>query len=99
LSKDKSAKWLDYTVFKMHSLSSEHSTNWFLVLLWIIFIGIVTSIAIKASTISISLISVESYQKISEKPLWYMPVIFLNKVSLGYLYYQFLMSVRKDTRK
>jgi hypothetical protein len=26
-------------------------------------------------------------------------VLFLNKVSLGYLYYQFLMSVRKDTRK
>jgi len=23
----------------------------------------------------------------------------VNKVSLGYLYYQFLMSVRKDTRK
>lgn len=28
------------------------------------------------------------------------PLIFLfNKVGLGYLYYQFLMSVRKDTRK
>jgi len=28
------------------------------------------------------------------------PLIFLlNKISLGYLYYQFLISVRKDTRK
>ena len=34
-------------------------------------------------------------EKLKDKPF----IFFLNKVSLGYLYYQFLTAVRKDTRK
>lgn len=35
----------------------------------------------------------------NELNTWQVIVLFFNKISLGYLYYQFLMSVRKDTRK
>ena len=35
----------------------------------------------------------------NELNTWQIIVLFFNKISLGYLYYQFLMSVRKDTRK
>ncbi|MCW8896365.1 hypothetical protein [Sulfurimonas sp.] len=165
LAQDKSEKWLEYIVFKIHSLSSEHSTNWFLVLLWIILVALVTTLAIEPPTIRtieivlkelilmapmililflldflapnkkiyrliiivgflsifialireinlsdvlqrMSLINLET-QFISivnlnnkaEVSSWNMMIILLNKISLGYLYYQFLISVRKDTKK
>ena len=40
-------------------------------------------------------INITNLEKLKDKPF----IFFLNKVSLGYLYYQFLTAVRKDTRK
>ena len=40
-------------------------------------------------------INITNLEKLKDSPF----IFFLNKVSLGYLYYQFLTAVRKDTRK
>ena len=40
-------------------------------------------------------INITNLERLKDKPF----IFFLNKLSLGYLYYQFLTAVRKDTRK
>jgi len=139
LEKEPTKNWKEYLVFKFHDLSSEHSTNWFRALLWILFIASATSLlnqsfwflllAPIAYFVSTKCNDILSF-KITVQILFYVIVIVIhpniniddifkfmsiitkqedfncnyflmtvNKVSLGYLYYQFLMSVRKDTRK
>lgn len=133
-------KWFEYLVFQIHGISSEHSTNWLLVLYWILMVGLFSSIMEKASflisLIPISIIISLLISRFDYKLLFFLgvfsvsaffadaisfndfvknislinlsklpsikavsPVVFFNKVLLGYLYYQFLMSIRKDTRK
>lgn len=151
LENELSKNWKEYLVFKIHELSSEHSTNWLLSLSWIIIVGTLTTIIskswlalfclpllfvlykltyivsnIKAYNIALvgiilfvlSILNVEDNFKNmalinltnsyfifigdvekNELNTWQIIVLFFNKISLGYLYYQFLMSVRKDTRK
>ena len=40
-------------------------------------------------------VNITNLEKLKDKPF----ILFINKLSLGYLYYQFLTAVRKDTRK
>lgn len=107
----------DYLVFKLHSWSSEHSTNWFLALRWIFAVGFLTVFLLhldiaKDLFFHPDHFKIEYINKIFNQFLEFIyignmndilknnPLIFLlNKVSLGYLYYQFLTAVRKDTRK
>lgn len=107
----------DYLVFKLHSWSSEHSTNWFLALLWIFAVGFLTVFLLhldiaKDLFFHPGHFKIEYISKIFNQFLDFIyignmdvelkinPLIFLfNKVLLGYLYYQFLTAVRKDTRK
>jgi hypothetical protein len=42
-----------------------------------------------------SFLQPKDLEKLKDKPF----ILFINKLSLGYLYYQFLTAVRKDTRK
>lgn len=144
LEKKPSKNWQEYLVFKFHSWSSDHSTNWFVVLIWILLVGLSSSFLLTspiwflvgsfvlyhfATAISynrsfllsaflfVFTIAMINYDAVTigcvldnisllelnhtaEKTSWWdKAVILLNKISLGYLYYQFLMSVRKDTRK
>ncbi len=157
LEKDKWKNFREYIVFKIHHLSSEHSTNWILVLLWIVTVGFLTNILNNKKlwcldfpiAISLTIFFIVSIFLISHKYLkvgtfitvcsillifdnhmfiqdiiknmslinltnsevifigsssdkltpWESIVMFFNKISLGYLYYQFLTAVRKDTRK
>lgn len=151
LENEPSKNWKEYLVFKIHELSSEHSTNWLLSLSWIVIVGILTTIISKSwlalfclplvyilykltyivSNIKVynitlvgimlfvlSILNIEDNFKNmalinltnsyfifigdvekNELNTWQVIVLFFNKISLGYLYYQFLMSVRKDTRK
>jgi|GEM_PF-2367431 orfc667-5 len=107
----------DYIVFKLHYISSNHSTNWVLALLWIILVGFLTIIFLHLNVVKELFINpcsfkIEHFYKIFDNLWKYIYIgnmddelkrnsfIFLfNKVSLGYLYYQFLTAVRKDTRK
>lgn len=117
LEKNKLANIGDYIVFKLHYISSNHSTNWVLALLWIILVGLLTTIfihlnAVKELFINPYSFKIEYFYKIFDSLWKYIYIgnmddelkrnsfVFLfNKVSLGYLYYQFLTAVRKDTRK
>ncbi len=94
----------DGIVSCLHFLSSNHSRYWFLSLFWIFVVGYCTNISLhnyitcfKYEDINMfrymSIITFDDY--IKQNPL----IFILNKVSLGYLYYQFLTAIRKDTRK
>lgn len=116
LEKNKWQNFSEYVVFKIHGISSNHSTSWFRALLWIIFVGSLTIFLVHFEIVKDlffhpyhfkieyifkicnefwQYINITNLEKLKDKPF----IFFLNKVSLGYLYYQFLMSVRKDTRK
>ncbi|MDD4854213.1 MAG: hypothetical protein PHQ22_03805 [Sulfuricurvum sp.] len=99
LEKNKWQNKLDYIVFKLHDLSSEHSTNWFLALFWIFIVSFFTNIWL-SNELSINCLFkyINILSKIEDFGDSYLAMVF-NKVSLGYLYYQFLTAVRKDTRK
>lgn len=117
LEKNKWTNFSDYIVFKLHAISSKHSTNWVLSLLWIIFVGLLTVLflhwdIVKDLFYNPNHFKLEYIGKIFNKLVKYIYIgnmdeelknhsliLLFNKVSLGYLYYQFLTAVRKDTRK
>lgn len=90
---------LDGTVTFFHWISSNHSSNWLLALFWIFILSVCTN-KFLGHELSVNYIfqyinilsSVNDFNKS-------YPAMILNKVILGYLYYQFLTAVRKDTRK
>lgn len=78
-------------------ITSNFAKWWFLPLFWIFIVG-----AITASNLGdMSFVNIMKYTIITKYN--YMdehPILFLfNKASLGFLYYQFILSVRKNTRK
>lgn len=116
LEKNKYKNFAEYLVFKIHDISSKHSTSWFRAVLWIIFIGFFTIFLVHFDIVKDlffhpsnfkteylskiwnefwQYINITNLEKLKNKP----DIFFFNKVSLGYLYYQFLTAVRKDTRK
>ena len=109
LEKNKWKNIGDYIVFKLHYISSNHSTNWVLALLWIILVGLLTTIFLHSNAVKELFINpckvfdyLCKYIYIGnmDDELRRNSLVFLfNKASLGYLYYQFLTAVRKDTRK
>lgn len=95
----------DYLVLFFHWITSNHSQNWILPLFWIFVVGFMTCwnladfgygyCSYKVSDI-FKYISIVNFDDCIKKD----PIIFvLNKVLLGYLYYQLLTAIRKDTRK
>lgn len=94
---------LDYIVLFFHWISSNHSKSWTLALFWIFIVGIVTSFSLDCFICySDNLNCIFKYISIVnlDECIKKIPIIFvINKVALGYLYYQFLTAVRKDTRK
>lgn len=114
---------LDGIVSFFHWISSNHSTNWLLVLVWIFIVGLLTTLGIDSNDDTSNLHDyfllnkgeIFKYMKLvhfghdtfifigdySNHELDFKDniIMFFNKISLGYLYYQFLLSIRKDTRK
>lgn len=95
----------DGLVSLFHWTSSNHSSNWFLALFWIFIVSFCTNVFLGNTTIDFSLYGwnnlfkyINILSKIEDFNDSYIAMT-LNKVSLGYLYYQFLTAVRKDTRK
>jgi hypothetical protein len=97
----------DWLVFNANYTTSLFGTSWFTALRWIIYVGVITSIWINWSHLEVLLetkkfiMSIIKYMSIIHfDELKKHPEIFLfNKVALGYLYYQFVTAIRKDTRK
>jgi hypothetical protein len=85
-----------------HWVASNHSQNWILPLFWIFLVGLLTCLGllndesgcINNSLKYMAIINNEGID-IEKEPF----IFLLNKILLGYLYYQFLMAIRKDTRK
>ncbi|WP_304544509.1 hypothetical protein [Sulfurimonas microaerophilic] len=102
-----SADFFNYLVFFFHWISSNHSQYWVLPVLWILAIGYLTYLSLDSFVCArygcsnnlidmFKYISIINYDDCIKKN----PIIFiLNKVLLGYFYYQFIVSIRKDTRK
>ena len=88
----------DGIVLFIHKLSSNHSSNWFLALFWIFVVSLITSWSLDSVTVNNFFKYINILLKIEDFNNSYIAMT-LNKVSLGYLYYQFLTAVRKDTRK
>ena len=88
----------DGIVLLIHKLSSNHSSDWFLALFWIFVISLITSWSLDSVTVNNFFKYINILLKIEDFNNSYIAMT-LNKVSLGYLYYQFLTAVRKDTRK
>lgn len=90
---------LDGVVSFFHWLSSNHSSNWLLALFWIFIVSFVTNVWLgHALNINCIFKYINVLSSIDDFDDSYIALV-LNKVSLGYLYYQFLTAVRKDTRK
>ncbi|OHD98388.1 MAG: hypothetical protein A3E21_06220 [Sulfurimonas sp. RIFCSPHIGHO2_12_FULL_36_9] len=96
---------LDYVVLFFHWISSNHSKNWLFALFWILVVSFCTNLFVGNNTIDFSFDGwdnifkyINILSKLEDFNNSYL-VMTLNKLSLGYLYYQFLTAVRKDTRK
>lgn len=88
---------LDGVVMFFHWISSNHSTNWLLVLFWIFVVSLFTNIGLSSDITTNNLfkfLNVISDAK-SFNGSYY--IMTLNKISLGYLYYQFIVSIRRNT--
>lgn len=100
-----STDFFNYLVFFFHWISSNHSKNWVLPIVWIFIVGFITSWSLvnDGHTLcgaflsdTFKYISIINYDDCIKKN----PIIFIfNKVLLGYFYYQFITAIRKDTRK
>lgn len=100
---DKSCKdWKflgDCMVLNIHKLSSNYSTNWFLSLLWIFLVGIMFNFHLTNEFLSMNIFKYISLLTSKEDFCSNYLLFVLNKVILGYLYYQFVTAIRKDARK
>jgi hypothetical protein len=89
----------DCIVLGLHKLSSNHSTSWPLAFFWVFLVGVLTNNAVCGTYFGQDFYKfsslLTSLQDFGDDYFMF----FLNKVLLGYLYYQFLTAVRKDTRK
>lgn len=110
LRSDKTGKILDCITLTIHKVSSSFSTNWLYALLWILAVGIATNaiisgslcepktwLGIKFYIFSYPLTPVEEFCGEESCSMGWLFIV--NKILLGYLYYQFITAARKDTKK
>lgn len=105
LEKDKLRNFWEYLVFQTHSISSKHSTSYIRALAWIFVVSFVTNFFLGNNSFDFSVNGwdnifkyINILSKIEDFNCSYLAMSF-NKIFLGYLYYQFVTAVRKDTRK
>ncbi|MCB4779193.1 MAG: pentapeptide repeat-containing protein [Sulfurovum sp.] len=91
----------------IHRASSNYGQSWLLPLIWILIVGLITNYFI-CSINECSWNSIFNWSEILkhvsiinlDEALKKYPIIFLfNKISLGYLYYQFINATRKHIKK
>lgn len=98
--------FLDCIVLTAHKISSDYSRNWTFSLFWIVFVSILTNYFLGKDIHNLNSIfqymsilnNLEQFKATCTNEINYFILLF-NKISLGYLYYQFLTSIRKNTRK
>jgi hypothetical protein len=90
---------LDCIVLSIHKVTSDYSTNWFYALVWILAVGLLTSYVVYDGLIVVEFYKYSSLLTSIDDFCGIYWLFILNKIALGYLYYQFVMAVRKDKRK
>lgn len=98
---------LGWIVFNINWATSNFSTNWFLTILWILAVGVLTYISLDKLVChrylcTNELMDIFKYMSIVnlDDCIKKNPLIFIsNKVLLGFLYYQFITAIRKDTKR
>lgn len=103
---------LDGIVSFFHWLTSLHSTNWLITIFWIFIVSLFTNFYfnnIQILNIQTTwnwecifkyiniLTSIDDFKDLASGNKSYI-VLTLNKVALGYLYYQFLTAIRRNTK-
>lgn len=91
--------FLDCIVLSIHKLSSNFSKNWILSLFWIFVVGLIFNFCLTNEFFSMNFFKYISLLTSKEDFCSNYLLFVLNKVILGYLYYQFVTAIRKDTRK
>lgn len=89
----------DCIVLNIHKISSNYSTNWILSLFWIFVVGLIFNLYLTNELLSMNIFKYISLLTNKEDFCSNYLLFILNKVILGYLYYQFVTAMRKDTRK
>lgn len=95
----KNRSFLDCLVLNIHNISSNYSTNWLIALGWIFVVGLIFNFCLTNEFLSMNIFKYISLLTSKEDFCSNYLLFILNKVMLGYLYYQFLTAIRKDTRK
>ncbi len=90
----------DLSIFLINRISSNFGTSWILALFWIFIVGTITNYFMPDNEDGFlhnifTYVSIANIDIFKEHPI----IFFFNKIGLGYLYYQFVTAVRKDTRK
>lgn len=88
----------DCMVLNIHKISSNYSTNWISALIWIVLIGVLTSYIVTEEVFYSEFYKYSSLLTSLDDFCGIYWLFMLNKIILGYLYYQFVTAVRKDTR-
>lgn len=97
---------LDCIVISSHKISSDYSRNWIWTLFWIFIVSLSTLCMLDSNKSVLDLNIIFQYAsifnsfdafKIEDKVKY--AILLFNKTLLGYLYYQFLTAIRKNTRK
>ncbi len=96
--------FLDCIILLINNITSQYSRDWALAIMWIFIIGVATTYFLEKDIYNfnnimqyISILNPFEAFKVNDK-ISYLVVMF-NKISLGYLYYQVITSIRKDTKK
>ena len=110
LEKHKNEHWREWLVFLAHKCTSNMGRSWVRPLLGIVIIGILTNGYLKYKFSLDGHLTFDSIVNYINGTFHFMSIIsdknefdstywlmFFNKVMLGYLYYQFVTAVRKDT--
>ncbi len=98
---------LDWVVFNINWITSNFSTNWLLTTFWIFVVGFLTFMSVDEFVCyryqcTVEFIDVFKYMSIVnlDECIKKNPLIFItNKVMLGFLYYQLITAIRKDTKR
>jgi len=94
--------WTDFVdclVLLVYKASSIYSTNWAIALGWILVVGFATSYCLTGVLWNQEFYRFSSVLTFFEDFNGVYWLFILNKILLGYLYYQFVTAVRNDTRK
>jgi len=110
LTKRLPKSFLEWIVFKIHNISSKHSQNWIFPIIWMLLISICYTVNIKNNfidTIFATYYSDFLYNianainpfsiMTSKEPITFGLLIF--KITIAYLIYQFIISIRQNTRR